>query len=72
VRIIAAETPKVIQNSENNHHCARRNLIKNITDVIKAPRHATPGEMSRPVVAPLSSIHFLAAPDFDRLKMRVE
>jgi hypothetical protein len=40
------------QKSENNHHCARRNLIKKITDVIKAPRNATPGEMSRPVIAP--------------------
>src|SRR5215831_6298122 len=50
--IIAAETAKVIQNSENNHHCARRNQIKKITDVVKMQHHATPGEMSRPVVAP--------------------
>src|SRR5215831_21398296 len=50
--IIAAETAKVIQNSENNHHCARRNQIKKITDVVKMQHHATPGKMSWPVVAP--------------------
>src|SRR5262245_15129305 len=50
--IIAAEIEKVIHNSENNHHCARRNLIKKITDVIKMQNHTAPGEMSRPVIAP--------------------
>src|SRR5215475_13347449 len=39
-------------NSENNYHCARRNLIKKITHVVKVQHNATPGEMSRPVVAP--------------------
>ena len=37
--IIAPEIEKVIHNSENNHHCARRNLIKKITNVIKMQNH---------------------------------